>query len=99
MESSRSESSDSKSSTDSYSSGESETGAECESDSNQSDPSYRRRKNSRVIRPGFQGSTRLDKVNYRTPLKITMTNDKISEWKNVNENLIVKCLNINYKYL
>lgn len=55
---------------------DSETGSESEEQSDSSS-SHGKKRARRVVRPGFQGGNLLEKVNHRTPLKITMANDKI----------------------
>lgn len=54
----------------------SETESESE-DPSDSSSSRSKKRVRRVVRPGFRGGTILRKVNHRTPLKITMPNDKI----------------------
>lgn len=59
---------------------ESESASESEEPSDSSSSRSKRRVR-RVVRPGFRGGTILRKVNHRTPLKITMPNDKIRSRK------------------
>lgn len=75
--SSESEQSSSSSTRSSSEGSETESESPSESEDASDSSSSRNRRIKRVVRPGFRGGTILQKVNHRTPMKITMPNDKL----------------------